>query len=385
MDLGSITADPGSLIFQIAVTLLFGLVFLFLWRQSKIVYFGLWSAAWAVQAVALPLGYVYAVRRSLPWLAAYALMEFAFAVLLFAAGRAGFSGSIRDWRAPLRILLGFPIFVALVYTLGWHTRQESVHALHAVVLCSVYTYNSTSIRTIGVGGGVFRFSLLCLAVVFLYHAIVVAYLSMGAVPAEGWLRVLQYSRFYDFALHAVLTFAALAMWIESQQHRVKEMAIELERVRRESTEHLETDDLTGLLNHAALDRHIRERTDFTGVVVVCDMDNFKDINDSYGHLTGDEILRSIGHLLRSSIRQADLAFRWGGDEFVILFHNADRELINGRMAELQERLRTFRVRGYGVLPISFSWGTAEANGRPLRDALNEADRTMYQHKGTRRT
>ena len=56
-------------------------------------------------------------------------------------------------------------------------------------------------------------------------------------------------------------------------------------------------------------------------MTVCDMDNFKDVNDRYGHLVGDEILRNIGNLLQSSIRHEDEAFRWGGDEFVILFHN----------------------------------------------------------------
>jgi hypothetical protein len=53
------------------------------------------------------------------------------------------------------------------------------------------------------------------------------------------------------------------------------------------------------------------------------------------------------------------------------------------MGEIEARLRDFQVRGYGVLPISFSWGTAEAQGRPLRDALDEADRNMYVLKRKR--
>jgi diguanylate cyclase (GGDEF)-like protein len=117
--------------------------------------------------------------------------------------------------------------------------------------------------------------------------------------------------------------------------------------------------------------------EFTGVVVVCDMDNFKDINDRYGHLVGDEILRNIGNLLQSSIRHEDVAFRWGGDEFVILFQNQRAEIARNRMAEIELRLKEFRVRGFGVLPITFSWGTAEGQGRALRDVLDEADRSMY--------
>src|SRR6185369_9049547 len=115
-------------------------------------------------------------------------------------------------------------------------------------------------------------------------------------------------------------------------------------------------------------------------VAVCDMDNFKSINDRFGHLVGDEILRNVGHLVRSSVRQEDEAFRWGGDEFVILFHNQNRAVVMNRMRELRQRLSAFQVRGFGVMPISFSWGTAELQGGPLRSALDMADREMYVHK-----
>ena len=93
------------------------------------------------------------------------------------------------------------------------------------------------------------------------------------------------------------------------------------------------------------------------------MDNFKDINDRYGHLVGDEILRNIGNLLQASIRHEDEAYRWGGDEFVILFHNQQRRWRSNACRRFRARLRDFRVRGHGVLPIAFSWGTAEAAAR----------------------
>jgi diguanylate cyclase (GGDEF)-like protein len=137
------------------------------------------------------------------------------------------------------------------------------------------------------------------------------------------------------------------------------------------------------LNQAALARRVEDPSDFDGVAAVCDMDNFKDVNDRYGHLAGDEILRNIGNLLHSSIRHEDEAFRWGGDEFVILFRNQRAEVARTRMSGIEARLREFRVRGYGALPISFSWGTADAHGRALRETLDEADRNMYAMKRTR--
>ena len=98
---------------------------------------------------------------------------------------------------------------------------------------------------------------------------------------------------------------------------------------------------------------------------------------------GDEILRNIGNLMQSSIRHEDEAFRWGGDEFVILFRNQHTEIAVRRLEDIESRLRNFRVRGLGVLPISFSWGTADTAGRVLREALDEADRNMYTLKRSR--
>ena len=149
---------------------------------------------------------------------------------------------------------------------------------------------------------------------------------------------------------------------------MRELDAELDRVRRESLLNLDLDRLTGLLNQSALSRRMEGTEPLDGVVAVCDMDDFKEINDRYGHLVGDEILRNIGHLLRASIRPEDEAFRWGGDEFVILFQNQDQAVARARMGEIQRRLRGFRVRGHGMLPISFSWGRPRRRPRAARSA-----------------
>jgi diguanylate cyclase (GGDEF)-like protein len=260
---------------------------------------------------------------------------------------------------------------------------EAYYTSHALVLSFVYLYNFFALRrNAGVGARAFRFSLAVLALVFLEHAVLVWYLyNTGGAPA--WARYLHHETYYDFALHCVLAFAAMAMWSESQLDRIGELRAELEHLRREGERGADLDRLTGLLNQAALARRIEAPANFEGVVAVCDMDNFKDINDRYGHLAGDEILRNIGNLLHSSIRHEDEAFRWGGDEFVILFHNQRAEVARTRMSGIEARLREFRIRGYGALPISFSWGTADAHGRALRETLDEADRNMYALKRTR--
>ena len=363
--------------------LLFGMVFLFLYRQSKAVYFGLWTVAWVLRFLAAIFGYQLLRTEQTGWLAPYATFEFAFVIVLISAARAGFaSAEVKDWRTVLRLIAILPMFVALVWAVGRLAGLEAYQTTHAVVLGFVYLYNFFALRRQGLGSRVFRFSLLLLAVAFLEHAVIFVYLyHTGRAPV--WANYLHQETYYDFVLHCVLAFAAMAMWSESQIDRIREVESELDHVRRETRQTLDLDRLTGLLNQAALSRRIDEAVDFGGVVAVCDMDNFKDVNDRFGHLVGNEILRNIGNLLQASIRHEDEAFRWGGDEFVILFHNQRGDVARKRMADIEQRLRDFRVRGLGIMPMSFSWGTAEAWGRTLRDALDEADRNMYALKRSR--
>ena len=375
--------DISALYVQEIGALLFGLVFLFLYRQSRVVYFGLWAVAWGLRLLAAFFGFELLRTAQSGWLAPYATFEFAFAIVLIAAARAGFASSMKDWRTVLRLISILPVFVALVWAYGLYSRVEAYYASDALVLSLVYLYNFFTLRrSAGIGARVFRFSLVVLAAVFLEHAALVWYLyDTGGAPA--WAFYLHHETYYDFALHCVLAFAAMAMWSESQVDHIEELRAEVDHLRREGGQGPDLDRLTGLLNQAALARRVEDPADFDGVVAVCDMDNFKDVNDRYGHLAGDEILRNIGHLLQSSIRHEDEAFRWGGDEFVILFHNQRTEVARTRMSGIEARLWEFRVRGYGALPISFSWGTADAHGRALRETLDEADRNMYALKRTR--
>ena len=383
MDPTSPVADITAFWIQEIGAILFGLIFLFVYRQSRVIYFGLWAVAWGLRCLAAGFGYELVSTLRAGWLAPYATFEFAFVIVLMAAARAGFGSDVKDWRTVLRLIAILPVFVALVWAVGLYSGIEAYQASHAVVLGFVYFYNFFTLRrTAGLGARIFRFSLLVLAAAFLEHSVIFVYLyQRGDAPV--WARYLHHETYIDFALHCVLAFSAMAMWSESQIDRIRSLAMELDHVRREAKQRMDLDHLTGLLNQAALARRVESAEAFDGMVAVCDMDNFKDINDRFGHLVGNEILRNVGNLLQSSIRHQDEAFRWGGDEFVILFHNQLPDIARKRMADLESRLRDFRVRGFGMLPISFSWGTADARSRPLNEALDEADRQMYVLKRSR--
>src|SRR5664280_2509904 len=154
--------------------LLFGLVFVFLYRQSQAIYFGLWAVAWGLRLLAAFFGFELLRTAHSAWLAPYATFEFGFAIVLISAARAGFASSIKDWRTVLRLISILPIFVALVWAYGLYSRVEAYYTSHALVLSLVYLYNFFTLRRgTGVGARVFRFSLVVLAAVFLEHAVLV--------------------------------------------------------------------------------------------------------------------------------------------------------------------------------------------------------------------
>jgi diguanylate cyclase (GGDEF)-like protein len=185
----------------------------------------------------------------------------------------------------------------------------------------------------------------------------------------------------------VLLFFCLALFYLrrslQQKRQLRRLEEELARLREEAGQG-DVDPMTGLLNRYAMARWMEQEQDFRGLVAVCDLDDFKVLNDQYGHLVGDEILHGVGKLVQTSIRDQDRAFRWGGDEVVIFFRNLDPEPAEARMRSLEERLQRFQIRSHGPVTIRFSWGIASASGRTLQESLEEADRLMYESKRTKK-
>jgi len=321
MDPSNPIADYTAFFIQVIGSLLFGIVFLFLWRQSRAIYFGLWAAAWGLRGVATICGFELLTHGGTIWLAPYATFDFAFAIVLIAAARAGFGSGLQEWRVMLRLIPLLPVFVVLVYFVALISRLEAYHSSHALLLGFIYLYNFLRLRRRGgLGFRIFRFSLVVLSAAFFEHAFIFLWMyNRGNAP--DWARYLHHESYYDFALHCVMAFSAMAMWSETQMDRLRGLNAEVEALRRENSNRSDLDSLTGLLNQAALARRVEQPDALDCVVVVCDMDNFKEVNDRYGHLVGDEILRNVGNLLERSIRHDDEAYRWGGDEFVILFLN----------------------------------------------------------------
>ena len=184
----------------------------------------------------------------------------------------------------------------------------------------------------------------------------------------------------SFHLRALRTFARHAA-----------VAVDNVRVHEEAQRLSLTDPLTGLWNYRYLTESIRrevERASRFGrmlSVLALDLDRFKEVNDTYGHRAGDQVLQIIARRLRSSVRDGDIVARWGGDEFVVLLPGVVSTEMGARRARQLAEEIAGRTRIDGVadsLRIGTSVGVAlwPQHGEQLDDLIVAADHAMYAAK-----
>jgi diguanylate cyclase (GGDEF)-like protein len=173
--------------------------------------------------------------------------------------------------------------------------------------------------------------------------------------------------------------------------------IKLERALRKSMKNLEVmalrDSLTGLLNRRAItdyaasemERAKRENSSICFALV--DMDNLKEINDKYGHLVGDEALKKIGETINNSCRTYDKVGRWGGDEFLIIFSNNDRDgcsVLSNRIKHEVNRCELMVLNGKKIkLEICIGvvhYSMEHRDKTTVEELINRADEALYKAK-----
>lgn len=157
-------------------------------------------------------------------------------------------------------------------------------------------------------------------------------------------------------------------------------------VRRLQTQS-ELDELTGVLNRRGLVRALEREISRCArqaqplALLLVDVDRFKAINDTYGHLLGDQVLAALAHALAQAVRGCDIVGRLGGDEFVVVLPGADDERACDIGARLRSQVGALRIPGTDQA-IGISIGTVvETSGAPTVAAFIEAaDRAMYRDK-----
>ena len=158
------------------------------------------------------------------------------------------------------------------------------------------------------------------------------------------------------------------------QHRIEEMA--------------STDELTGLLNRHAftilIDKLLAEyrRTPQPIAMLLADIDHFKEINDRYGHLAGDRVLSGIGSALLGTLRQSDIAVRWGGEEFLLVLSGCDHAEAQRIAENLRQKIAASSVEVNGQqIAVTISIGVTQYDGTEHPDqTVTRADTALYAAK-----
>lgn len=194
---------------------------------------------------------------------------------------------------------------------------------------------------------------------------VIGVLAIGSTEIDGFRGEVR------SGLEAFATLAALAIARAQRDEELKGLALR--------------DGLTGLANHRglweALDREIAHATRLGQSIsaILFELDGFKRVNDLYGHLRGDDVLRAVADILRGASRASDVVARFGGDEYVIVFP----EMPKTTAVEVAERIRR-RVEELTLgFPLAASIGVASfpEDGVTTDALLEAADRAMYRAKG----
>lgn len=196
-------------------------------------------------------------------------------------------------------------------------------------------------------------------------------LSLIFFDAYGWADAALYPRIIASLLTTTLLALVFSLGIIRQQRALAEL--------------ISRDPLTGASNRremqAELARalHLHERYDMPSALVLVDIDHFKQVNDRHGHSIGDQVLVELVGLLRKRLRQTDLLFRFGGEEFLVLLPNADLGAATQLATELTCLVRETKLAG--LQGVTISAGVASSAGSANSDAWFErGDKALYQAK-----
>lgn len=202
-------------------------------------------------------------------------------------------------------------------------------------------------------------------------------------------------KFYYYFYMAIITplaFGAFGYYLGSLNDKIQSQKQKLESLMSVLEAQSMTDDVTGLYNHRHLleeiekeiERSKRHHHDLSAMMI--DLDGFKQINDLYGHITGDSVLRETALVINQSIRKIDVVGRYGGDEFVVILPEAKIEAAKTVAERILENVRQHRFktkRDYVSLTVSigiFSYEDSKDLDRAV--FIEKIDEAMFKAKSS---
>jgi len=179
--------------------------------------------------------------------------------------------------------------------------------------------------------------------------------------------------------------------LQRSSHEVTDLKAKLDDVRKESL----TDPLTGIHNRKAFDQELAQAVELARkqgeplCLFMCDIDHFKVFNDTWGHQTGDQVLRLVGHCLSENVKGRDTAARYGGEEFAVILRQTGLDstvsLANQIRSNVESKKLVKRSTGDILGTITISIGVAQLLlGEPQSSLIQRADACLYAAKNAGR-
>lgn len=175
----------------------------------------------------------------------------------------------------------------------------------------------------------------------------------------------------NFLIVCMIIFAIVMLlntYFDSEHKRIYSLSI--------------TDQLTGIYNRHHLYHELenyQSGQDKAFTILMMDLNNFKRVNDSFGHAVGDEVLRIFGGILNEACRKNDLPVRYGGDEFILILpktSSVDTQVIQNRIIDLFKPT----MERYKEVELNIGFGIAESGGKSIEEVIQIADDHLYKNK-----
>ncbi len=194
---------------------------------------------------------------------------------------------------------------------------------------------------------------------------------------------------HAFKMRFLATMATVAALSYINEYSRKKSYDKLQALSQKFEEASLSDFLTGLANRRYILRHIehekemyaRQIKEFS--IILCDIDHFKKINDTYGHDCGDIVLKSVADILKGALRQVDTVSRWGGEEFLVMLPAVGREgsgVTAERLRQVIEQMKVQCNNNVVRLTMSFGVATWNKNYNNIDEFIKHADENLYRAK-----
>ncbi len=393
------TADPAyshllsvtsfvSLLFQIAATALIALLSYVMARSVQRRLMLYWSVGWVSYCFALVAILVANIVGSIriPMYFAYFFLEYGAVLSIFVAcysiGRNRTPrGAVGWWLLPAAAIAAVLATLSGTFSVPFAVHGAIMGAAWTACLVALWPSlhrpgSGPGVRIVAVGLGL-------LAVDYAQH-LPSALLAMSpSMPVSAYYYTI--TSLVDGMLDFVLGFGTVVVIVDAVRAELETANARLMMAHQRTEEALHKDPMTGTLNRYSFSFAFGQRDEMckvSGSVVVVDVNDLKLVNDTCGHAAGDQAIKAVARALVSLVRADDPVYRWGGDEFVVVMVNAQRDLAVRRMERLSEAIdREARDLSSRIGPVSASFGIATFDADTnVAAAVERADAAMYAAK-----